>query len=124
MPGTEPLTLSTIPVMPLPGWKVTSAEVSIAVGGVPSLASAFDRAIEKQVAWAAPSSSSGLVLPFAASAREGQLTSNFPTPDDSRVTCPAPSIKEPSQWARAVRVVAMVVLLGSGKGLYAGRPLR
>src|SRR5450756_2708071 len=91
MPGTVPLTLRTIPVMPVPGWKVTSAEVSIAVGGVPALARAFERAIEKQVACAAPSSSSGLVLPFASFAREGQLTSNVPTPEDSRVTWPAPS---------------------------------
>ncbi|GEM_PF-4829881 len=109
MPGTEPLTVRTIPVIPVPGWKVTSAEVSIEVGGVPALASSFDRAIEKQVACAAPSSSSGLVLPFASSARAGQLTSNVPVPEDSRVTWPAPSSNEPSQWARAVRVVAMVV---------------
>jgi len=92
---------------------VTSAEVSIALGGVPALASAPDRDIEKHVACAAPSSSSGLVLPLAASALEGQLTSNVPTPEDSRVTWPAPSRREPSQWAWAVRVVAMLVLLGS-----------
>jgi hypothetical protein len=76
---------------------VTSAEVSIAVGGVPDLARALDRAIEKQVACAAPSSSSGLVLPFASFARDGQLTSNVPTPEDSRVIWPAPSRREPSQ---------------------------
>jgi len=42
IPGTVPLTFRTIPVIPVPGWKVTSAEVSIAVGGVPALASAFE----------------------------------------------------------------------------------
>src|SRR4029079_8324084 len=78
MPGTEALTLRTIPVMPVPGLKVTSAEVSIEVGGVPAWARACERAIEKQVACAAPSSSSGLVLPFASLAREGQSTSSDP----------------------------------------------
>ena len=73
-------------MIPVPGWKVTSAEVSIDVGGVPDLDRALVRAIEKQVAWAAPNSSSGLVLPFASFARDAQLTSNIPTPEDSRAT--------------------------------------
>src|SRR5664280_2245065 len=50
IPGTVPLTLRTIPVMPVPGWNVTSAEVSREVGGVPALERALDKAIEKQVA--------------------------------------------------------------------------
>jgi hypothetical protein len=50
MPGTVPLTLKAIPVIPVPGWNVTSAEVSSEVGGVPALERALDRAIEKQVA--------------------------------------------------------------------------
>ena len=44
-----------------------------------------------------------------ASAREGHVTSYVPRPDDSRVTWPAPSISEPSQWVFEVRVVAMGV---------------
>src|SRR5512140_319686 len=52
-------------------------------------------------------SSSGLVLPFAASAREGHDTSYVPMPLDSSDTWPAPSMSEPSQWAEAVRVVAI-----------------
>jgi len=60
--------------MPLPGWKLTSAEVSRLVGGVPALARPLDSAIEKQVEWAAAISSSGLVLPLASSAREAQVT--------------------------------------------------
>src|SRR3954447_9340998 len=52
-------------------------------------------------------SSSGLVLPFADSAREGQLTSKVPTPELSRLTWPEPSKREPSQCVLAVRVVPM-----------------
>ena len=73
MPGTAPVTFSTMPVMPVPGWKVTSALVSIVVGGVPAWASAWERAIEKQVECAAAMSSSGLVRPFGSSAREAQV---------------------------------------------------
>src|SRR6478735_5580733 len=46
IPGTEPSTLSTMPVIPVPGWKVTSAVVSIVVGGVPAWASPWESAIE------------------------------------------------------------------------------
>ena len=58
--------------MPVPGTKSTSAEVSSAVGGVPAFASPLERVIEKQAECAAAMSSSGLVLPFASSAREAQ----------------------------------------------------
>ena len=74
--------------MPCPGWKVTLAVVSTAVGGVPAFASPFESAIEKQVEWAAAISSSGLVFPLAASARAGQLTSKLPTPEEVRSTVP------------------------------------
>lgn len=47
IPGTCPRTEITMPVMPSPGWKVTSARVSSDCGGVPALASPADRAIEK-----------------------------------------------------------------------------
>ena len=57
--------------MPVPGVNSTSACVSSEVGGVPALPSAADSAIEKQDEWAAAISSSGLVLPFASSARDG-----------------------------------------------------
>ena len=40
---------------------------------MPFLASRADKAIEKQEAWAAASSSSGLVLPSWAEVREAQL---------------------------------------------------
>ena len=36
MPGTVPSTVRWMPVMPSPGWKLTSAEVTSLVGGVPA----------------------------------------------------------------------------------------
>ncbi len=42
MPGTTPITDSLMPVMPSPGWKVTSARVSSEVGGLPPWARTFD----------------------------------------------------------------------------------
>jgi len=59
----------------VPGWNVTLAVVSREVGGCPALSSARDRAIEKQLECAAAMSSSGLVLPFASSARDAHETS-------------------------------------------------
>ena len=93
--------------MPVPGTKSTSAEVSSAVGGVPALASPLDSAIEKHEECAAAISSSGLVLPFASSAREAHVTSYVPMPELWRVTWPAPSNRLPSQCVVALRVVAM-----------------
>src|SRR5205085_11515807 len=63
MPGTLPSTVSAIFVMPWPGWNVTVAEVCSSSGGVPAFARPLVNAIEKQAAWAAAISSSGLVLP-------------------------------------------------------------
>jgi hypothetical protein len=64
-----------MPVMPSPGWNVTSALVSSASGGEPAFARALERAMEKHDEWAAAISSSGLVRPFGSSARDGQVTS-------------------------------------------------
>jgi hypothetical protein len=97
IPGTTPRTESLIPVMPAPGWKVTSARVSMLVGGVPAVARPRDSDMEKQVEWAAAISSSGLVLPLACSARAGQLTSKLPAPEETSSTSPWPSFSEPSQ---------------------------
>ena len=108
MPSTVPRTVRRIWVIPVPGTKSTSAEVSSAVGGVPALARPLENAMEKHAEWAAAISSSGLVLPFESSARAGQETSNVPRPDESRVALPAPSKRLPSQWVDAERVVAMV----------------
>ena len=64
----------------------TSALVSSVVGGVPALESPAERAMEKQEECAAAISSSGEVLPFASSEREGQETSKVPTPEDCSST--------------------------------------
>jgi hypothetical protein len=64
-----------MPVMPSPGWKVTSAVVSSRSGGLPALASPFDSAMEKHDECAAAMSSSGLVRPSGSAARDGQDTS-------------------------------------------------
>src|SRR6476620_7154021 len=62
-------------------------------------------------------SSSGLVLPLAASARAGHETSYVPRPEDSRLTWPAPSKSEPSQWVFDVRGVAMWFSFVGGEGV-------
>ena len=94
--------------MPTPGWKSTSTDVSSVVAGVPALARAFDYAIEKHDACAAAISSSGLVRLSGLSAREAHVMGNVPTPDEASSTVPLPSKSDPTQWAFAVRVVAMV----------------
>src|SRR5262249_36412262 len=106
MPGTCPFTLSTMPVMPSPGWNVTSALVCSDSGGVPAPASPGDSAMEKPGEVAAMSSS-GEVLPLAASALDAHETSNVPTPEVSSETVPAPSSRAPFHWVVAVRIVAM-----------------
>src|SRR5437667_11557558 len=78
MSGTVPRTVSAPFVIPSPGWNVTVAEVSSRFGGLPALASVFERAIAKHEAQAAAISSSGLVLPFGSSARDVQETSSGP----------------------------------------------
>ncbi len=62
MPGTTPTVVSSIFVIvgaPSSRRSVTTAFVWIEVGGVPASASAFESAIEKQAACAAPISCSG-----------------------------------------------------------------
>src|SRR6266511_653119 len=68
-PGTVPFTVSALRVTPVPGTNVTVAEVWSRSGACPAWASACERAIAKQVACAAASSSSGEVLPSDSSAR-------------------------------------------------------
>ena len=76
-----------------------------------------DSAIEKQLAWAAASSSSGEVLPAGASVREDQETGrSVKSPLVPAVTVPEPSASEPLQVAVAVRVAAIdTVLLLTGR---------
>jgi hypothetical protein len=63
--------------------------VSIEVAaGFPAETSSLANDIEKQVEWAAAMSSSGLVLPFGASVRAGQVTSKLPIPEETSSTSP------------------------------------
>src|SRR5579859_511187 len=64
--------------------------------------------MEKQAECAAAMSSSGLVLPLASSLRAFHVTSNVPSPDESRVVWPEPSVRVPFQTVWAVRMVAML----------------
>ena len=99
--------------MPSPFWKSTSARVLSVVGGCPAFARTLDSCIEKQEAWAAASSSSGLVRPSGSSVRDAQVTSKVPSPLDSSVTRPLPSSSEPCHSPTAMRVVAIVRLPSS-----------
>jgi hypothetical protein len=64
-------------------------------------------AIEKQLAWAAAISSSGLVLPSERSVREAQVTSWVPSAPLPVVNRPPPSARSPSQVTSAVRSAAI-----------------
>ncbi len=77
MPGTSPTTAMWLRVTfqpPLPLSNVTSARTLSFVAGVPFLARRDEKAIEKQLAWAAARSSSGEVLPSWALVREAHDT--------------------------------------------------
>src|SRR5918911_822271 len=111
-PGTEPVTVSADFVIPVPGTKVTVADVSSRSGAWPSFASPFERAIAKHAAWAAAISSSGLVLPCASSARFAQSTSSGPsTPLVTDSIVPWPLIRSPCHVTLAFRSVAITRLL-------------
>src|SRR5439155_20381274 len=104
-------TVSADLVIPVPGTKVTVADVSSRSGGVPDFASPFDSAIEKQDACAAAISSSGLVRPLGSSARDAHVTSSVPNaPLPAPTIVPAPRIRSPRHVPLAVRSVAMPLL--------------
>ncbi len=75
---------------------------------MPSRASAPDSAIEKHAAWAAATSSSGLVLPSEASVRADHDTGrSAKAPDDMADTVPEPVVSGPDQRASARRMAAI-----------------
>jgi len=84
---------------------VTVAVVSIDCAVRPALPSWPDSAIEKQPAWAAAISSSGLVpLPFSK-----RVLNEYCVPESTPLsveTVPLPSLRPPSQWADALRFMA------------------
>ena len=87
---------------------MTSDETVRVSGTKPALARSPEKAIEKQLEWAAASSSSGLVRPSAVSVRDAQVMGNPPkAPLDSASTSPEPVISSPVQIDVARRVAAM-----------------
>ena len=96
-------------MIPVPGTKVTTADVSSRSGGFPALASPCASAIEKQDACAAAISSSGLVFPPGDSSdRAAQLTSSGPNaPEPTSSIVPDPLIRSPFHVTEARRSAAM-----------------
>ena len=106
-PGTLALTLRWLPLMPVPGTKVTDAVVSMRSGGVPFWARALDSAIEKHDECAAAMSSSGVVTEPEPSLRAFQLTANGPWWELARSTSPDPSKRVPCHVVLASLVTLM-----------------
>src|SRR5919197_1969048 len=83
-------------------------------GGVPAPLRLCARAIAKQLACAAASSSSGLVRPPGAAVRDAQLTGKSV---NNRLvlalTTPEPEVRSPSHVASARRTAAIVFLLST-----------
>jgi hypothetical protein len=66
--------------------------------------------MQKQDAWAAATSSSGLVRPSADSVRDAQVTGNSEkAPLVDAETTPLPDIRSPRQTAFAVRITAIYI---------------
>src|SRR5690606_21665331 len=107
MPGTTAFTFRWLPVMPVPGLKVTDAEVFTRSGGVPFSASACERAMLKHEACAAAMSSSGVVVVSEPSLRAFQSRGKVPRFELENVTVPEPSVREPVQVAAASLVTGM-----------------
>src|SRR3979490_1500793 len=99
MPGTTPVTSSSLDttVQSAPTLsKVTFELTSSFFGGVPPLARPAGRALEKQLACAAASSSSGLVFPCGASVRAPHETgSALNLPLGPQPTPPLPAARSP-----------------------------
>src|SRR5207302_675685 len=125
IPGTLPRTWRWIPVIPWPAWNPTLAEVASCSGGCPPWVRPLASAIEKQAAWAAPRSSSGLVAPSRLFARFSQLIASSPNAPEAGLTVPPPSIRLPCQtaaykdWSRT-RVMDRVRLMFSFKARLEG----
>src|SRR6185503_11395331 len=123
IPGTSPLTVSALEATfhPPSTWaKVTSAETSSRLGGVPFLARRAEKAIEKHAACEAASNSSGLVFPLDSWVRSAQVTPRSRNlPLVAALTTPDPDTRSPNQVASARRTSAMGQY-SSGAGCRAG----
>src|SRR5439155_26796971 len=105
IPGTDASVTRSMRLMgdPLsPVSRLTLAVVWTRSGVKPARPRPPDRAIEKQPAWAAPMSSSGLV-PLPSSKREANEYWPSNAPEPKRIV-PLPSWRLPSHWASAVRL--------------------
>ena len=92
---------------------MTVAETSSRSGGEPAFPSPNESAIAKQLAWAAATSSSGLVFPSDRSVREAHETgSSVNAPLLEAVTLPDPRASVPSQTTSAFRTAAMRITSG------------
>src|SRR5919199_4763678 len=115
MLGTRPRTSRALETTAKPS--PTRSNVTVALtfsdwGGLPARPSPPERAMAKQLACAAASSSSGLVTPLASgSERLGQLTSScLNTPLVLPLTAPLPVGRSPLQVASARRTAAICFL--------------
>ncbi len=94
--------------MPWPGWKVTSALVSIDLDGVTGLGQLVrQRHREARRVRGGDELLRAGRRRWAPRCEPASSRRSVPIPDESRETRPLPSSSEPSQWALAVRVVAM-----------------
>src|SRR6478736_8910985 len=107
-PGTTASTFRWLPVIPLPGMKVTDAVVSTLSGGVPFSLRACERAMLKHDECAAAMSSSGVVTDVEPSLRAFQLTGKGPWLELSRAISPDPSVRLPFHEVLASLVTLIV----------------
>src|ERR1035437_1736701 len=107
MPSMRPRTVSLTLVMPVPGTNSTSAVVFSSSTLWPALVRPLENAIEKQAAWAAASSSLGLVFPCWLSARLAHETGNSSNAPLAAFTWPLPWRRSPFQTASA-RLIAAI----------------
>src|SRR5881394_2789634 len=117
MPGTTPRTVrcELVTFGPSSIDRVTVAETSRRSGALPAWASSCESAMEKHEAWAAATSSSGLVLPSERSVRDAQVTGRSAAAPLANDNVPFPWARSPSQLVVAVRsAVGIDALLWSG----------
>lgn len=88
---------------------MTAAVTCRLSAGVPLLASPFENAIAKQAEWAAPSSSSGLVVASWPSERAAQVTGNSAASEESSDVVPLPLNRSPNQSVVASLVTGIAV---------------
>ena len=108
--------------MIFPPSKVAVAVTSSFAGGCLLVLSSLENAMQKQAAWAAARSSSGLVLPPGASVLDAQVTpASVNSPLLRADTVPLPSKRLPCHVALAER---SAIAASWGVGIRSARPYR